>query len=73
MGVRVVLLPFFGKGAFETMVEMDKVGDALKGIGPSRGASRRHPRPRGHELSPGQRADHGSNQVQCRPLLLRRG
>jgi L-ribulose-5-phosphate 3-epimerase len=35
MGVRVVLLPFFGKGALETMVEMDKVGDTLKEIAPA--------------------------------------
>ena len=35
MGVRVVLLPFFGKGALETTAEMDKVGDALKEIAPA--------------------------------------
>jgi L-ribulose-5-phosphate 3-epimerase len=35
MGVRVVLLPFFGKGALETTAEMDKVGDILKEIAPS--------------------------------------
>ena len=35
MGVRVVLLPFFGKGALETTVEMDKVGDTLKEIAPA--------------------------------------
>jgi L-ribulose-5-phosphate 3-epimerase len=35
MGVRVVLLPFFGKGAFETTAEMDKVGDILKEVAPS--------------------------------------
>jgi sugar phosphate isomerase/epimerase len=35
MGVRVVLLPFFGKGALETVAEMDKVGDALKEIAPA--------------------------------------
>jgi len=32
MGVRVVLLPFFGKGALETTAEMDKVGDILKEV-----------------------------------------
>jgi L-ribulose-5-phosphate 3-epimerase len=35
MGVRVVLLPFFGKGALETPVEMDKVGDILKEVAPA--------------------------------------
>jgi sugar phosphate isomerase/epimerase len=35
MGVRVVLLPFFGKGALETPTEMDFVGDALKEIAPA--------------------------------------
>jgi len=34
MGVRVVLLPFFGKGALMTTAEMDRVGDILKEIGP---------------------------------------
>jgi len=35
MGVRVVLLPFFGKGALQTTAEMDKVGDTLKEIAPA--------------------------------------
>jgi len=35
MGVRVVLLPFFGKGALETAAEMDKVGDILKELAPT--------------------------------------
>jgi len=35
MGVRVVLLPFFGKGALETTAEMDKVGDILKEVAPA--------------------------------------
>jgi L-ribulose-5-phosphate 3-epimerase len=35
MGVRVVLLPFFGKGALETVAEMDRVGDALKEVVPA--------------------------------------
>lgn len=35
MGVRVVLLPFFGKGALETVAEMDKVGDVLKEVAPA--------------------------------------
>src|SRR6476620_6990997 len=35
MGVRVVLLPFFGKGALETTAEMDKVADALKEVAPA--------------------------------------
>jgi L-ribulose-5-phosphate 3-epimerase len=34
LGVRVVLLPFFGKGALETTAEMDRVGDILKDIAP---------------------------------------
>src|SRR5438477_405224 len=35
MGVRVVLLPFFGKGALETELEMDQVGDILKEVAPA--------------------------------------
>jgi L-ribulose-5-phosphate 3-epimerase len=35
LGVKVVLLPFFGKGALTTTAEMDFVGDALKEIAPS--------------------------------------
>jgi sugar phosphate isomerase/epimerase len=35
MGVRVVLLPFFGKCALETTAEMDKVGDILKELAPA--------------------------------------
>jgi L-ribulose-5-phosphate 3-epimerase len=31
---RVMLLPFFGKGALETRAEMDYVGDALRELGP---------------------------------------
>ena len=35
MGVRVVLLPFFGKGALQTAAEMDRVGDILKELAPA--------------------------------------
>jgi L-ribulose-5-phosphate 3-epimerase len=35
MGVRVVLLPFFGKCALETPAEIDRVGDVLKELGPA--------------------------------------
>ncbi len=35
MGVRIVLLPFFGKGALQTTAEMDKVGDTLKEVAPA--------------------------------------
>jgi sugar phosphate isomerase/epimerase len=35
MGVRVVLLPFFGRCALETAAEMDKVGDILKELAPA--------------------------------------
>jgi L-ribulose-5-phosphate 3-epimerase len=35
MGVRVVLLPFFGKGALETTAEMDRVGDILQEVAPA--------------------------------------
>jgi hypothetical protein len=31
---RVMLLPFFGKGALQTREEMDYVGDALRELGP---------------------------------------
>jgi L-ribulose-5-phosphate 3-epimerase len=34
MKTRVILLPFFGKGALETRQEMDFVGDVLKELGP---------------------------------------
>jgi L-ribulose-5-phosphate 3-epimerase len=34
MGVKVILLPFFGKWALKTQEEMDFVGDALKEIAP---------------------------------------
>jgi L-ribulose-5-phosphate 3-epimerase len=34
LGVKVVLLPFFGKGALETPAEMDYVGDVLKEVAP---------------------------------------
>src|SRR5438445_5808269 len=34
LGARVILLPFFGKGALQTRAEMDYVGDFLKEIGP---------------------------------------
>jgi L-ribulose-5-phosphate 3-epimerase len=35
LGVKVVLLPFFGKGALNTAAEMDYVGDALREIAPA--------------------------------------
>ncbi|MFN0087829.1 MAG: sugar phosphate isomerase/epimerase family protein [Blastocatellia bacterium] len=35
MGVRVILLPFFGKWALKTEAEMDYVGDALREIAPA--------------------------------------
>jgi sugar phosphate isomerase/epimerase len=35
MGVRVVLLPFFGKCALQTTAEMDRVGDILKELAPA--------------------------------------
>ena len=34
LGAKVVLLPFFGKGALATHAEMDYVGDALKELAP---------------------------------------
>jgi L-ribulose-5-phosphate 3-epimerase len=34
LGAKVILLPFFGKGALETKAEMDYVGDCLKDIAP---------------------------------------
>jgi sugar phosphate isomerase/epimerase len=33
MGLEVILLPFFGKGALETRAEMDYVGDVLRDLG----------------------------------------
>ena len=35
MGVRVVLLPFFNKGALTSVAEMDKVSDVLKEVAPA--------------------------------------
>jgi L-ribulose-5-phosphate 3-epimerase len=35
MGVRVVLLPFFGKGAMNNVAEMDTVADALREVAPA--------------------------------------
>jgi sugar phosphate isomerase/epimerase len=34
LGLEVMLLPFFGKGALENHAEMDYVGDALRELGP---------------------------------------
>jgi L-ribulose-5-phosphate 3-epimerase len=34
LGVRVILLPFFGRGALQTTAEMDYVGDALREVAP---------------------------------------
>ena len=45
LGVKVVLLPFFGKGALETRAEMDHVGDALREVGPAAEASGDDPDP----------------------------
>jgi sugar phosphate isomerase/epimerase len=35
LGVKVILLPFFGNGALKTEAEMDYVGDALREIAPA--------------------------------------
>jgi sugar phosphate isomerase/epimerase len=35
LGVKVILLPLFGKGALTTTAEMDFVGDALRELGPA--------------------------------------
>jgi L-ribulose-5-phosphate 3-epimerase len=35
LGVKVILLPFFNKGALQTAVEMDRVGDVLREVAPS--------------------------------------
>ena len=35
LGVKVILLPFFGRGALQTEREMDYVGDALREIAPA--------------------------------------
>jgi sugar phosphate isomerase/epimerase len=35
LGVKVILLPFFGKWALKTQAEMDYVGDALKEVAPA--------------------------------------
>jgi L-ribulose-5-phosphate 3-epimerase len=35
VGVKVILLPFFGKGALQTAAEMDYVGDALREVAPA--------------------------------------
>src|SRR5262249_28492199 len=35
LGVKVILLPFFGRGALKTRAEMDYVGDVLREISPA--------------------------------------
>ena len=35
VGVKVILLPFFGKGALQTAAEMDYVGDVLREVAPA--------------------------------------
>jgi sugar phosphate isomerase/epimerase len=35
MGIKVILLPFFGKGALETQAEKDRVGDVLREVAPA--------------------------------------
>lgn len=35
LGVKVILLPFFGKGALETQAEKDRVGDVLREVAPA--------------------------------------
>jgi L-ribulose-5-phosphate 3-epimerase len=35
LGVKVILLPFFGRGALNTQAEMDYVGDALREVAPA--------------------------------------
>jgi L-ribulose-5-phosphate 3-epimerase len=35
LGVKVILLPFFGRGALKTQAEMDYVGDAIREIAPA--------------------------------------
>ena len=35
MGVKVILLPFFGKGALETPAEKERVGDVLREVAPA--------------------------------------
>jgi sugar phosphate isomerase/epimerase len=39
LGLEVMLLPFFGKGALVTRAEMDYVGDALRDLGPEAAAA----------------------------------
>ena len=63
MNVRVILLPFFGKGALTNVAEMDKVADALKEVAPAAEKAGVVLGPRGHDLGPGQRSHHGSDQV----------
>ena len=52
MGVRVVLLPFFGKGAMNNVAEMDTVATA-SGRSLRRREGRCYPGPRGHIVGPG--------------------
>jgi len=40
LGVKVILLPFFGRGALQTQAEMDYVGDVLREIAPAAEKSR---------------------------------
>ena len=72
LGVKVILLPFFGKGALETQAEMDYVGDVLRVSGALGREGRRDPRPGRYGVRPRQRPHHGTGQVTGRADLLRR-
>ena len=71
VGVQVILLPFFGKGALKTPRRWTTSGDALKELGPQAEKAGDHPRARGHDLGEGQRAHHGALEVDGRPHVLR--
>jgi sugar phosphate isomerase/epimerase len=71
LGVKVILLPFFGKGGLESPAEMDYVGDVLREVAPlaeKAGVTlgwKTRSRPR-------QRPHHGTDQVTGGADLLRR-
>ena len=71
VGVQVILLPFFGKGALKTPAEMDYVGDALKELGPQAQKAGMILGLEDTISGEGQRAHHGALEVAGRPHVLR--
>ncbi len=67
LGVKVILVPFFGKWALQTTPEMDFVGDALRELGAGGRKGGCHPGARGHDLGERQRQNswRGASRRRC--------